>query len=637
MLRFLRKYSSSTGIKILYALLAGLFIIWGVGIIGGGERMDVVARVHGETISRQQLDMATAALQRRYEEMLRGQFSAEMARSLDVRGRALDQLIDQALLREEASRLGIQVTDAELVETIQQLPRYQVNGRFDRDLLEQELTFQKDRGEFKRDLQDGLLRQRIQSLVVDGVQVADAEVEDRYRVDHEQVSLAFVRTGAADLAKDVTLSDDDLRAYLAAHEDRYRTPTMVRARYVAYRTADFRSQVEVTDGDVAEYYELHKDDAFSVPEQVRARHILVKVPPDADADAKSAARKQAEDLLAQVKAGGDFAALAKEHSGDPGSAAKGGDLGLFGRGRMTPAFEDAAFALQAGGLSDVVETPFGFHIIKVEEHQSASVKPLDAVRDQIADTLRNERAFALARKQAEADRRTIARGTPFAEALRERKIEETAPFAAGGDVPGVGRLKDFTEAAFALGTGDVSDLIETEGAIYLLTPFARDEAHAPPLEDVRARVDADARRERGEAAAKEAAEKLLARAREIGLAKAAAEAHATVDETGPFDRHTAAIPKIGNAADLRADAFALTSGAPLAPKVYVAGGDAIVASLASQTPADMSGFAAAKDGLRTTILQEKQNAVLIAYMDYLKERANREGALDVSARKLERG
>jgi len=637
MLRFLRKYSSSTGIKILYALLAGLFIIWGVGVIGGGEHMDVVARVHGETITRQQLDMASAALQRRYEEMLRGQFSAEMARSLDLRGRALDQLIDQALVREEASRLGIQVTDAELIETIQQLPRYRVNGQFDRDLLKQDLEFQRDRGEFKRDLQDGLLRQRIQSLVVDGVQVADGEVEDRYRLDHEQVSLAFVRTAAADLAKDATLSDDDLRAYLAAHEDRYRTPTTVRARYVAYRTADFRSQAEVTDGEVAEYYELHKEDAFTVPEQVRARHILVKVPPEADADAKAAARKQAEDLLAQVKAGGDFAALAKDHSADPGSAAKGGDLGLFGRGRMTPTFEDAAFALEAGGLSDVVETPFGFHIIKVEEHQPPSVKPLDAVRDQIADTLRSERAFALARKQAEADRRAIVRGTPFAEALHERKIEETPPFAAGADVPGVGRLKEFTETAFALGKGDVSDLVETDGAIYLLTPFARDEAHTPPLEEVRARVDADARRERGEAAAKEAAEKLLARAREIGLAKAAAEAHATVDDTGAFDRHTAAIPKIGNAPELRGDAFALTSGAPLAPKVYVAGGDAIVAALATRTPADMSGFAAAKDGLRTTMLQEKQSTVLTAYMDYLKERAAREGALDISARKLERG
>jgi hypothetical protein len=196
-------------------------------------------------------------------------------------------------------------------------------------------------------------------------------------------------------------------------------------------------------------------------------------------------------------------------------------------------------------------------------------------------------------------------------------------------------VKDFTEVALALGTNEVSDLIETDDAIYLLTPFDRVEAHTPPLEEVRARVEADARRDRGEAAAKEAAEKLLARAREVGLEQAAAESHATVEETGAFDRQAATLPKIGPVADLRADAFGLDPGKPLAPKVYFAGGDAIVAAVVARTPADMSGFASGKDALRNTMLQEKRGAVLKAYMDYLKERANREGALEIYAAKLQ--
>src|SRR5262252_7395161 len=113
MLRFLRKYSSSTGIKILYGVLAALFVIWGVGAIGG-ERVDVVARVQGVTITRRDLDLATAALQRRYEQMLRGQWSPELARSLDLRGRALDQLVEQALLGHEAARLGISVSNVDV-------------------------------------------------------------------------------------------------------------------------------------------------------------------------------------------------------------------------------------------------------------------------------------------------------------------------------------------------------------------------------------------------------------------------------------------------------------------------------------------------------------------------------------------
>src|SRR3989442_8169702 len=591
MLRFLRKYSSSIGVKIVYGLLAALFILWMGGGIGG-ERRQGVAVVPGQAISRRDLEQATAALNRQYEQLLRGR--ADLLRGLNLSGQALDQLIEQALLRHEAARLGIAVTNAEIDDRVKRMPELQENGRFDRSRLEAVLHGERVPGEFEDAIRQSILRQRLQALVTDGVGVSDGELEERYRFDHEKANLAFVRSAAADLAATITLSDDERQKDLDAHADSYRVPARVRARYVAYRPADFLSQVEVKDDDVAEYYALHKEDKFTEPEQVRARHILVKTAADAGPDAKAAARKKAEELLAKVKAGADFGVLAKERSEDAGSAANGGDLGLFRWGRMTPALGGAAFALQGGGLRDVVETPFGFHVIKVEEHRPGGVKPLETVHDEIVDTLKRERSLALARKQAEEDRRKIARGTPFAEALAGRTIEETPPFAKGAEGPGVGRVPSFAESAFALREGEVSDLIESPEAIYLLAPFAYSEAHAPPLDEVRERVTADARRERGEAAAKERADKLLARAREIGLDQAAAEAGVRVEETGPFERADA-IPTLGRLADLTADAFTLTPEAPLAPKVYGAGGDAIVAALRARTPADMAGFQGAND------------------------------------------
>jgi peptidyl-prolyl cis-trans isomerase D len=636
MLRFLRKYSTSTGIKILYGVLAALFVIWGVGSVGGA-RVDVVARVYGETINRRDLERTTAVLRRRYEEMLKGNFSADLARSLDLRGRALDQLVDEALLRHEAERLGVTVSEAELVEAITKMPELQDNGRFNRDRLESALSYQKDRGEFETEIRRSILFQRLNALVTDGVQVPDGEIEDRYRRDREQVDLAFVRIAAADLEKTASLSDDDLQKYVTDHADRYRVPARVRARYAAYRAADFAAQVAPTDGEVAEYYELHKDDRFTQPEQVRAGHILVKLAPDADEPAKAAAHKKANDLLAKVKAGSDFAALAVKHSDDPGSAPGGGDLGLFPRGRMAPEFERAAFALEPGAVSDVVESPFGLHIIKVEEHQAGGVQALDGVRDQIVTTIRTERALDLARKQATDDRRSVGRGKPLAEAVGSRPLGETPPFAAGAEVPGVGRIPAFSDAAFALADGQVSDVIETDDALYLLTPFERVEARSSTLDEVRDRVEADARRERGQALAKERAEALLARAKEIGLDKAAAQIGAPVEETGPFERQAGAIPKINGAIELRTEAFTLTPEQPLAPKVYAAGADSIVAALRARTPADMAGFAAARNALQETLLQQKRVQAVTAYLSFLKERARRDGALEVRTDALGRG
>src|SRR5579871_2903618 len=266
MLNTFRKYSSSTGVKILYAVLALAFVIWGVGAVGMGQRMDVVAKVYGAPISQREVDRATAALQRRYEELFKGNVQIP---GLNLRGQALDQLIDEALLEHEAARLGLEVTDGELVGAVTSMPEFQRDGRFDRDLLERILQAQRDRGEFEEQLRRSILFQRLQALVTDGVKVSPAEVEERYRLDHDRVSLHVVKIAAADLGKAVTPTDDELRKYLADHA-------------VAYREPDFLPAATVTDEAVQAYYDDHKDDRFSDPEQVRVRHILVRTPPGAD-------------------------------------------------------------------------------------------------------------------------------------------------------------------------------------------------------------------------------------------------------------------------------------------------------------------------------------------------------------------
>jgi len=552
-LKRIREFHSSTATKILYGLIAASFVIWGVGSVGDGT-VTTVAEVRGTRISRTDLDRETAMLQRQYEQLLRG-----MPMPPNLRSQALDNLVEAALVRHEVHQLGVEVSDEEVVGAITKIPQLQQNGRFSRELLGRVLEAQRDRGEFEESIRRDLREQRIRTFIGDGVQVSDADVEERYRLDREQVSLAVARVSTADFAANAAVTDADLEAELTAHPERYRTPATVRARYVAYGRTEFESLAAPKEEQIRAVYQDGLEDRFTDVEEVRARHILVRVPPGSDDAAKTKVRTTAEALLKKIRDGADFATLAKEKSEDAISAAKGGDLGFFSRGRMVAEFDAAAFALEPGTLSDLVESPFGFHIIKVEEKKAAGPRPFEAVREQVTKELTAERAIELAARQAEADQRAVVGGKALSEAVGSRKVQETPPFSANADVPGIGRVKEFVDAALNLDEGQVSDLIHTDDAIYMLTPFERKEPAIPPLDQIRDRVTTDAKRSAGERKAKEHAEKLLLRAKELGLEKAAAEFGISLDETGPFDRRTGSIPKLGPNTDLLTDAFALTT------------------------------------------------------------------------------
>jgi len=186
-------------------------------------------------------------------------------------------------------------------------------------------------------------------------------------------------------------SEDDFNKALAAQAltlETFRDQTRSEMQMTKLLETEVDSKIDIQPQDVTAFYESNPDQ-FKEPERVRASHILIMVPPDGDTSAKDTARSKAQDVLKRIRAGGDFAALAKEHSEDPSNAGQGGDLGYFSRGQMVEPFEKAAFSIQPGELSDVVETPFGFHVIKVADRQEGRTLPLDEVRAQLEEFLRN--------------------------------------------------------------------------------------------------------------------------------------------------------------------------------------------------------------------------------------------------------
>lgn len=624
MLKFIRRNAEAAWVKFMFVAIVIVFIFWGMGGIVGGEKAQYVARVNNDIIPPAEFVRTYNNLYRLYQDVYKENFKPELVKAMALKEKAVDQLIRVSLLRQEAKRIGLAVGDSEVRDAISGLPAFQQDGRFNKELYVRVLRANRlTPGEFEDSEQEQLLVKKLQDLILAGVHVSDAEILDRYRIDNEKVNLRFIKLEAAAFISAVKLTDEDLQAYYDKNRESFREPDRVRIEYVLYPPEKFTGAVQVSDAEVQKYYDEHVAE-YEKPEQVHARHILLRIAPKASDDDKAAVRKRAEEVLAKVKAGEDFAALAKQYSEDS-SAAQGGDLGSFTRGKMVPPFEQAAFALAPGETSDIVESPFGLHIIKVESKEAAHTQSLDEVRTQITDTLTQEKARDLARTRAEADRAKAAGGETLANLAQAAglSIATPAPFAQEDVIIDLGREPELSKAAFAAAAGDVGPVVEVSKGPTVFRVAERMPAHVPELAAIRERVESAVRHERAQALAKSTAESILAELQKTPDIDAAAQAHQlTVEETGAFARQAATVPRLGSAPDLKKAAFQLTPEKPVAPAVYDVAGNSVVAVLKERIPADEEQFKTDKDNLIKQAEERRKGQAMEQFVNYLKAQAS---------------
>jgi peptidyl-prolyl cis-trans isomerase D len=621
-LKVIRRNAEAAWVKIMFVAIVVVFVFWGIGSVVGGPQAQVVARVNDQIIDPDEYARTYNNLVRTYEEVYKDNFKPELLQGLDLKTRAMDQLINSVLLRQEAQRLGLRVGEGELRDAIAAVPVFQQGGRFNKELYVRVLRANGlSPGEFEDAERDDLLTRKLTELIAAGVQVGEADVRDRFHFDNEKVNLRFIKFDAASFIPEVTLTDADVQAYYDGHQGAFREPDRVRIEYVLYAPESYRDKVEITDTLVQQYYDSHQA-TYAKPEQVHARHILFRVAPDAAPDAKAQARQRAEEVLKKVKAGDDFAELAKQYSQD-GSAASGGDLGFFTRGKMVPPFEQAAFALAPGATSEIVESPFGFHIIKVEAKEEARTQPLDEVRAQIQEQLRQETSRDLARAAADAAHGKATGGATLASIAEGdgARHETPAPFAETESLAGVGRGPLVT-AAFTTDAGEVGPVVDAPQGFFVFRLAEKIPAHVPPLPDIRERVESALRNERAEALAKAKAEATLPEAQKSGIEAAAHAAGRIIEETGPFTRTGPYVPGIGSSADVKQEAFKLAPDKAVGSAVYTISGSSYIVALKERIPADDADFAKQKEQLLRVAEQQKKQQVQEEFLNYLKARAS---------------
>jgi peptidyl-prolyl cis-trans isomerase D len=625
MLGFMRKHANSAYVKGLYVVIIGVFIFWGVGVmVGGGSKMNVAATVYGEPITAQEYARAFENMQRVYQQVYRENYTPQLAAQLNLHQRAIDDLVNDLLLRREARRLGLQVTDDEVRDAILNVPNFRSGDQFDRTRYLAALRGSRTTpAEFEESQRQSLLISKLENLVTDGITVNDREIRDLYALDHDQIDVAFVKVPYDKYKDAAQLTDAEVNEFYEKNLERLRQPERVALTYVIYTPKDLAASVTVADDAIAAYYDAHQSD-FATPEKAHLREILFVVPPDADDAARAAIRKTADDVLGQAKTG-DFAALAREHSGDPLTKDAGGDLGFVEQGKLDAALDDAAFALAPGQVSDVVEASRGFAIVKLEEKQPSGTQPLAEVRDQIVTTLRESGSDQAARDAVDADLQKAREGASLTDLAAARGLKATTipPVQHGKPLPGVSG-PTLLATAFGLDAGAVDEVAGTEPPYYLVKVDEKVASAIPPLEEARAQIVDTLKAQKAQAAARADADALLAAAKAgnggvAALTTAAKAKNWTVEETGPFTR-TQPIPKLAGV-PIKDELFGLTSAAPFASVHELADG-AVVLVLKERLPADEAALADARTSLRDGAVSRKRNAALEAYRTMLRQRAD---------------
>jgi len=541
---------------------------------------------------------------------------------------AAEQLINEKALVAEAYRMGLRVSDDELRDELQHgqlgamlFPDGKFVGQEEYENFAQrnDLTVP----QFEALEKDYILIRKLRALVSSSAFVGETEVRDEFDRRNTKVKFEYGVITQADILKGLHPTDEELKAYYERNKATYNNsiPEKRQIKYVVIDSAKIAATTTVTDQDLQSYYDQHRDE-FRSPEQVKVSHILIKTPlpaPGAKEDEKAVAdaRAKAEDVLKQLKAGGDFAKLAEKYSEDPGSAKSGGELGWIGRGRTVPEFEKAAFSLAKGQTSDLVKSSYGFHIIRVEDKQEAHLKTLAEVKSEIEQKVKQQKTEHAAETAANtllSHARTD--GFDVAAAAKSAAAVTTDFFSRTDNLPGLGASPQFMDAVFNEAEKAPPDVVQVPQGYVVFQLLAIRPPATPTFEEIRSKVEAQFKNERAGFLLHQKTQELSDRAKaEHDLKKAAKDLGAAV-KTSDLVAPDGQVPDVGSMANANA-IFSMKPGEISGP--ITAGGNGVVAQLLEkQAPTDQE-FAEKKDQIRQSLLENKQNDLFGLFVTNLRK------------------
>jgi peptidyl-prolyl cis-trans isomerase D len=585
----------------------------------GATARETVATVDGHDLLAGEFQQRYVAQMQAYQQQFGGSMNAQLLRQLGIDQQVLSQMVDEQVAVLEAERQGVKVSDDELAQRIFAIPGLQENGRFIGEARYEALLRQQrpplTKSQFEDRFRRSIMVERLRTALTDWMAISDKELEAEYRKRNEKVKLQVVAFTADRFRDKVTLSDADIATYFDAHKAEYRVGEQRSVKFLLLDRDQARLKVVVPPTDIQRYYNDNIQQ-YQTPEQIRASHILLKT----EGKDEAAVKKRAEALLARVKGGADFAELAKNESEDEGSKKSGGDLGFFGKGRMVPEFETAAFAMQPGQTSDLVRSQFGFHIIRLIEKKAGETRPLDQVRQQIQDQLAQQQADAQITERARQLEARIKNPGDLAEAAGEQglMVQESGYFQRGDPVPGLGAAPQVAATAFSLADNAVSAPISAQRGVAFITVAGKKDPYVPKLDEVKEKVRVDAIRAKAAELSKQRATELAGGLKSAPNFAAAAKAQGLESKDTDLITRGSAIPDVGTNPEVDKAAFSLPVGGVSGP-IATSEGTVIIRVVQRDevTPAQVKS---GSETFRAELLNERRSNFFNAYMNKAKER-----------------
>ena len=583
----------------------------------GASPNEVIAEVEGEPITVGQFQRRYNAQVTAYRNAYGGQLNDQLLKQLGIDRQILNQLVDEEAMVAESRRQGITVSDDEIRERILALPGFQENGKFIGESRYRQLLSMQNppmtTADFERSLRRPLLIEKLRNTLTGWMSVGDVDVAAEFRRRNEKVKLDVVPVTAAAFVKDVNVTDAELAAHFEKSKDNYRIGERRKIKYAIVNVDQVRNSIVVPQADIEAFYKQNLQQ-YQTPAQVRASHILLKL----EGKDEKQVQALADDIAKKAKAGADFAALAKQYSEDDSNNMNGGDLDYFGRGRMVAEFEQAAFAMKSGEISNPVKTAFGFHIIKVVDNKPETTRPVAEVRSEIEDQLKWQKAQAEAEKIAKSLEGVMKTPADLDRVAKERSLTvvETGLIQQNEPIQGVGPQPELSTRLFGMKEGEVTPAMRVATGWVFGTVTGRQDAYVPQLAEVRARVSDDVKQGKAQELVKQRAQQIANDLKNAKDFEAAVKRAGLEVKTTELLARGSAIPDLGMSEAIDTAAFSLLQGA-VSDAISTPTGTAVIRVVERVDVTDAE-IEQGKDALREELVNQRRDRFFGAYMEKAK-------------------